>query len=54
MGFYPGNIISLYEAGYRETNARGGGERIVTLHSFARNGPIHDLSSAIDRKFAEL
>ena len=37
-----------------EKPTRGGGERIVTLHSFARNGSILDLSSSIDRKFAEL
>ena len=31
-----------------------GGERNVTLHSFAFNDSIHDLSSSIDRKFAEV
>jgi len=31
-----------------------GGERVVTLHRFAFNGSILDLSSSIDRKFAEL
>ena len=43
----------IYEAGYRETRPREG-ERNVTLHRFAFNGSILDLSSSIDRKFAEL
>ena len=45
--------MGLYEAGYRETGLRGGG-RYVTLHTFATNEPIGDLSSSPPGELVEV